>query len=187
MQVNGGRIGIGTKTPSYQLQLSTDSAAKPGTSTWTIASDERLKDVRAPFTRGINELLGLNTIYFNYKAGNPLDLPSDKEYVGIKAQDVKKVIPEAVSTDEKGFLHVTTDSIIWTAVNAIKELYHKLIDHDKALTNINRQIASKADKTEVEALKAENVQLKAQAKLKEAKIKDLENRLEKIEKALKVK
>jgi hypothetical protein len=170
---NGGFIGIGNIIPGYQLQLSTDSAAKPGTSTWIIASDERLKDIRAPFTRGLNDLLGLNTIYFNYKKDNALNLPSNKEYVGIKAQDVQKVIPEAVSKDKEGYLHVSNDSIIWTAINAIKELYYKLIGHDKQLEIHTRQIASKAEKSEVEQLRVENAALKA--------------RLEKIERALKLK
>ena len=35
-------VGIGTTSPSYQLQLSTDSAAKPTSNTWTIASDARI-------------------------------------------------------------------------------------------------------------------------------------------------
>ncbi len=96
--------------------------------------------------------MGLNTIYFNYKKGNPLSLPSDKEFVGIKAQDAQKVIPEAVSTDEQGFLHVTNDSIIWTAVNAIKHLYRKFLDHDEKLTKQAREIAS---------LKKENAEIKA--------------------------
>ena len=40
----GGNVGIGTTGPSYQLQLSTDSAAKPTSALWTIASDERIKE-----------------------------------------------------------------------------------------------------------------------------------------------
>ena len=36
-------VGIGTMFPSAQLELSTDSAKKPSTNTWTIASDSRLK------------------------------------------------------------------------------------------------------------------------------------------------
>ena len=36
-------IGIGTQTPSYRIHLSTDSAAKPSTTTWTVGSDIRLK------------------------------------------------------------------------------------------------------------------------------------------------
>ncbi|RYZ99923.1 MAG: tail fiber domain-containing protein, partial [Proteobacteria bacterium] len=107
--LSNGNLGIGVLNPTYLLQLGTDSAAKPGTSTWTIASDERLKDIRAPFTRGLSDLEKLHTIYFRYKAHNPLDLPSEKEYVGIRAQDAEKAIPESVSRDEKGYLHVTND------------------------------------------------------------------------------
>lgn len=121
----------------------------------------------------------MNTIYFNYKKDNPLDLPSEKEYVGIKAQDAKKVIPEAVSTDEQGYLHVTNDSIIWTAVNAIKELYAKFLGHEQHLMTHDREIAS---------VKAE---MEAQLKAKDQKIKELElkneemnKRLNKIEKVL---
>jgi len=33
-----GNVGIGGINPSYLLQLNTDSAAKPTTNTWTIAS-----------------------------------------------------------------------------------------------------------------------------------------------------
>lgn len=165
-----GNVGIGLTSPTYQLQLSTDSAAKPGTSTWTVASDERLKDIRAPFTRGLDAITGLETVYFHYKRDNPLGLPSEKEYVGIKAQDAQREIPESVRTDERGYLHVTNDSIIWTAVNAIKELYRKFLDQDALIAQQAREIASKADKAEIEALRAKN--------------KQLEERLEKIEKSL---
>jgi hypothetical protein len=40
---SSGKVGIGTTSPSAQLELSTDSAKKPSTNTWTIASDQRLK------------------------------------------------------------------------------------------------------------------------------------------------
>jgi hypothetical protein len=161
---NGGRLGLGI-APSYQLQLSTDSAAKPGTSTWTIASDVRLKDIRAPFTRGLSAIEGIDTVYFKYKKDNPLQLPSDKEYVGIRAQDALKVIPESVSKDDKGYYHVTNDAIIWTIFNAVKELYHKWMDDS---SEIHRELASV--KSENAALKNENAEIKA--------------RLERIEKAL---
>ncbi|MCM2354015.1 MAG: tail fiber domain-containing protein [Pseudobdellovibrio sp.] len=133
MVVYGNNVGIGINNPSYQLQLSTDSAAKPGTSTWTIASDRRLKDVRAPFTRGLAAIENIQPIYFNYKKDNPVGLPSDKEYVGIIAQEIQKNIPEATHMDKDGYLRVTNDSIIWTMFNAIKELYHKWNSDSQAL------------------------------------------------------
>ncbi|MFN3698108.1 MAG: tail fiber domain-containing protein [Pseudobdellovibrio sp.] len=169
---HNGNVGIGTSSPTYQLQLSTDSAAKPGTSTWTIASDERLKDLHKPFTRGINELLGINTVYFNYKKNNPLGLPHDKTYVGIKAQDVQKVIPESVNIDKSGYLHVTNDSIIWTCVNAVKQLYYKLIQ-------IEKDISEKASYKEVDLLKTENQKLKEKNELLENRIKKIEEMLSK--------
>jgi hypothetical protein len=52
--VHDGKLGIGLTNPTYQLQLSSDSAAKPSTNTWTVASDGRLKDPESiePFTEG---------------------------------------------------------------------------------------------------------------------------------------
>ncbi|MEK6773138.1 MAG: tail fiber domain-containing protein [Bdellovibrionota bacterium] len=143
-----GNVGIGLAPTTYQLELSTDSAAKPGTATWTVPSDSRLKDIRAPFSRGLAALEELNPIYYSYKKDNALKLPSDKEYVGIIAQDAQKAIPEAVKEDDKGYLTVTTDAIIWTLLNAIKELYHKVIEQ---FASVNR---------EIDLLKAENQKLK---------------------------
>jgi hypothetical protein len=180
MRITGaGNVGIGLTNPTYQLQLSTDSAAKPGTSTWTIASDARLKDVRAAFSRGLDALEGINPIYFKYKSGNPLDLPADKEYVGIIAQDAAKTVPEAVQIDDRGYLHLTNDAIIWTILNAVKELYHKWLD-DKAV--VQSEIAAlesgKADKEELVRLRAENEELKARLELENVEIKARLDRLE---------
>ncbi|WP_409480251.1 tail fiber domain-containing protein [Pseudobdellovibrio sp. HCB154] len=160
----GGNVGIGVQNPTYMLQLLNDSAAKPGTNTWTIASDMRLKESRGSFTRGMDALLGLETIYFTYKKDNALGLPSDKEYVGIRAQDVQKVVPEAVTTDEKGFLHFTSDAVFWTAVNAIKQLYHKILGHDVELEKHAREIAS---------IKEENEMLKQQNADKDKQLQDI--------------
>jgi hypothetical protein len=99
MMVSGGNLGIGMAAASYQLQLSTDSAAKPGTNTWTIASDARIKtDI---------ELADLDVCYNNIKS-IPLkrytwrddvyteeEVP-DRSKLGWIAQDVEVVFPKAV-------------------------------------------------------------------------------------------
>ena len=119
---SAGHLGIGVTNPTYALHLSTDSAAKPGTGAWTIASDERLKDLGPSYTRGLDAVLKLRPRYYRYRAGNALNLPSAREYVGPTAQNVRRGVPEAVSTDEQGFLHVTNDAIQWALLNAIREL-----------------------------------------------------------------
>jgi hypothetical protein len=46
---------------------------------------------------------------------------SNGEHVGLVAQEVQKVIPEAVTANANGFLMVNNDPIIWSMLNAIKE------------------------------------------------------------------
>jgi len=44
-------------------------------------------------------------------------------HIGFSAQDVQEVIPEAVEEDENGYLLIVdNDPILWTMLNAIKEL-----------------------------------------------------------------
>ena len=160
----GGNLSLGGIAPtSYQLQLSVDSAAKPGTSTWIIASDKRLKDIRGKFSRSLEALEQLHPIYFNYKKDNALKLPSNQEFVGIIAQDAEKAVPESVSKDEKGFLHLSNDAIIWTMVNSIKELAAKLSSHEsdvkRELASVKASDAAKDEK--IKKLEQENDAMKA--------------------------
>jgi len=63
----------------------------------------------------------LQPLRFEYKPDNALGLVSEGEHVGFSAQDVQKVIPEAVTTNSSGYLMVKSDPILWTMLNAIKE------------------------------------------------------------------
>lgn len=90
-----GNVGIGTTSPSYQLQLSTDSAAKPSTNTWTVASDRRLKTNIRPYTEGLAFLAQLHPVRFVYTGVG--GMPVDEESIGFVAQDVQAVAPQMVS------------------------------------------------------------------------------------------
>ncbi|HMC28128.1 MAG TPA: hypothetical protein VKM56_10095, partial [Verrucomicrobiae bacterium] len=58
---------------------------------------------------------------YEYKRDNALGIKSEGEHVGFSAQAVQRIIPEAVSRNEKGYLLVNNDPILWTMLNAIKE------------------------------------------------------------------
>ncbi len=116
-----GTVGIGTTSPQFLLHVN-GSAGKPGGGSWSSASDARLKDIKGHFTRGLDTIDKLNPVYYSYKKDNPINLPSDEKYIGLIAQQVQKVIPEAVGEYEDGYLSVNNDPIIWTMLNAIKEL-----------------------------------------------------------------
>jgi hypothetical protein len=97
-----GLVGIGL-TPTYQLQLSTDSAGKPSTNTWTIVSDERIKEdieladldlcYEAIKTIPLKRYKWRDDVYSNEQV-------TDRRKLGWIAQDVEAVFPKAVSIHE---------------------------------------------------------------------------------------
>jgi hypothetical protein len=101
MRINtAGFVGIGTN-PGYLLHLSTDSAAKPSTNTWTISSDERLKEniILADIDRCVEIIRAIPLKHYRWKDEvYTLEQVKDRSKLGWIAQDVEKVFPKAVGT-----------------------------------------------------------------------------------------
>ena len=110
------RLLVGTiASPAHQLQVSTDSAGKPSTNTWTIVSDERIKEDI--------ELADLDLCYEAIKA-IPLkrykwrdeiytaEQVTDRRKLGWIAQDVETVFPKAVGTHDFKYNQVFEETII---------------------------------------------------------------------------
>jgi|KBSSwiStaDraftv2_1062776.scaffolds.fasta_scaffold11027_3 hypothetical protein len=115
-----GRVGVNTITPDQRLSVNGD-ASKTGGNTWLAFSDRRLKNIKSPFTTGLSAVMKLQPVRYEYKSDNALGLANEGEHIGFGAQDVQKVIPEAVTTNSQGYLMLNSDPIIWTMLNAIKE------------------------------------------------------------------
>ena len=116
----GGNVGIGTDSPDNKLTVN-GTADKPGGGSWGTFSDERLKNLKGSFTPGLSAVLRLQPLRYEYKRDNALGIKSEGEHIGFSAQAVQKVIPEAVSANDRGYLVVNNDPILWTMLNAIKE------------------------------------------------------------------
>lgn len=115
-----GFVGIATQAPTDNLSVN-GTASKTGGGSWSVFSDERLKTIKGRFNRGLKAAMQLQPVRYQYKPDNALGLKSDAESVGFGAQELQKVIPEAVTTNANGYLQVNNDPIIWTMLNAIKE------------------------------------------------------------------
>jgi hypothetical protein len=127
MTFTGGNIGIGTSAPTDKLSVN-GTASKPGGGTWAVFSDERLKNIKGNFTPGIQAVMRLQPLRYEYKPNNALGIKSPGEHIGFGAQAVQQVIPEAVTTNENGYLMVNNDPIIWTMLNAIKEQQKEIVE-----------------------------------------------------------
>ena len=126
-----GRVGIGSPATSHQLQLSTDSAAKPSTSTWQITSDERIKTNIEDYTKGLDEIIQIDPKTFDYNGKAGFD-ESIKGNIGIIAQEIKDVFPETVSTykaklneedeEETELYNFNSHALTFALINSVKEL-----------------------------------------------------------------
>jgi hypothetical protein len=96
-----GNVGIGMTNPTALLQLNTDSAVKPGTTTWSTSSDERLKEniVLADVDRCVEIVRTVPLKHYRWKdEAFTEEQIKDRSKLGWIAQDVEKVFPKAVST-----------------------------------------------------------------------------------------
>jgi hypothetical protein len=116
-----GRVGIGTATPDQLLSVNGDASKAAGGGSWQVFSDERLKNIKGQFNSGLQAVMQLQPIRYQYRPDNALGLKSERENIGFGAQALQKIIPEAVTMNANGYLQVNNDPIIWTMLNAIKE------------------------------------------------------------------
>ena len=140
IELISGDVGIAFANPIHTLQLGVDDAAKPGTTVWTVVSDERLKTINGNYTKGLSDILKLNTIRYNYKAGNNHNLPANEEFSGFSAQEVQKVFPEAVRTDKAGYLNLNIHPILIAYVNAFKEQQLLIDNQQKTINDLLKRV-----------------------------------------------
>jgi hypothetical protein len=131
-------LGSGT-AGSYTLQLAADSAAKPGTNTWTISSNSRVKNIIGPYSRGLSDIVALEPKLYrlNGKYGSVDD---GKEHVSIIAQDILDLWPSMLgqytgrqldedgNIDQVDLYNLNTHELQWAVVNALKEIKRRLDD-----------------------------------------------------------
>src|SRR6185295_7597781 len=133
LQASGGRVGINTTIPDQAFTVN-GNASKGGGGSWAVFSDERLKDIKGGFTLGLKAVMQLQPLRYVYKRDNALGIKSEGEHIGFGAQAVQKIIPEAVMKNDKGYLLVNNDPIMWTMLNAIKEQQAQIERQQNAVT-----------------------------------------------------
>ena len=90
-----------------------------------FVSDDRLKTNKVGITGALDKVMSLSGFTYNFnKIGGELGYDTEKSYAGISAQEVQKVLPEAVfpaPADDK-YITVQYDRLVPLLIEAIKEL-----------------------------------------------------------------
>jgi hypothetical protein len=98
------------------------TAAKPGGGSWSATSDARLKKNVEPYTDGLEKIMQVKPVRFNYN--NESGYNTEKEYIGVLAQELQTVLPYMVdSFAKKGntYLSVDNSPMMYLLINAVKE------------------------------------------------------------------
>jgi hypothetical protein len=89
----------------------------PGATSWTGISDLRLKNINSEITNATAKLNTLRAVNFSWKSDE-----TQRENLGLIAQDVEAVFPQIVDTDKDGLMGVRYTELIPVLVKALQEL-----------------------------------------------------------------
>ena len=127
---SAGNVGIGTTSPSQKLHVvgnlrvqgSTDCTLGNGSGGTSCSSDVRLKKNVTVISNALEKIGHLNGVSFEW---NDLSLSPGRRDIGVIAQDVERIFPSAVSTEEGNGNHykrVDYAVLVAPVIEAIKEL-----------------------------------------------------------------
>lgn len=139
------------------------------------------ENIVGKFNDGIDKIKELKTYNYTYK--------TDKEktpHVGVMAQDLQEVFPNAVSKRDDGFLMIRQEDMFYAMINSIEQL-------DKIVQSLTKDVKSlfvrvqKIDDKIISLIKTDNITTKkidvldSESKNLDLESKNIEARLVKLE------
>lgn len=153
--IDTGFIGIGTSAPTSLLHVANDLTVD-GTIYGTVVtpSDASLKKNIKLLTNPVEKIMALKGVTYDWKNTKKY---GERHQIGVIAQDVKKVFPEAVTERKDGILTVSYDKLVAPLIEAVKNLHVRLLNlENKAYTS-----RLPASEEKLKKLEAENASMKA--------------------------
>ena len=150
--LSGGNVGINTTTPGSTLHVvgdvliqtgalgvgvnpsATDGRIDAGNDIVAFStSDKRLKENITPITNALEKVKSLTGVEFDWKEETKSVHGYEGHDVGVIAQDVQAVLPEAVRINDSGYLSVRYEKMIALLIEANKELANRVEQLEKLI------------------------------------------------------
>ena len=124
---------------TYAKIYMSNSGAVYASSGFYESSDERLKSILNPVKVNLDDLSKLRKVYYLWN-----NTPEDGRQLGMIAQDVQKLYPELVSTDQNtGYLSLAYDKLSVIALEAIDTLYEEYKQLKERVNELEKLLHSK--------------------------------------------
>lgn len=127
---DGGGVGIHETEPEARLHVAGDVVIS-GDITTSYTSDQRLKENITPLDNPIETLNQIKGVNFDWIAGIDREFsdyisPKQGHDIGVIAQDVEKVLPEAIQYYPDGYMGVNYPKLVPVLLEAIKHLNNRV-------------------------------------------------------------
>lgn len=104
-------------------------------------SDLRFKKNIEPLTNSVENILKLTAYKYDYKTDEyPEQNFESNSTMGVMAQEVELVYPEAVKTDDKGMKFVNYQALIPVLLGSIQDLHRMIEMQDKKIEELKKLI-----------------------------------------------
>lgn len=120
--------GVYDSTTPYPFQMDMSTKNLVIGANITAYSDKRLKDNIEVIPDALNKVMQLSGYTFNR-----IDMDTSRQ-TGVIAQEVLRVLPEAVIENDEGILHVAYGNMVGLLIEAIKEQQEQINDMKKEIT-----------------------------------------------------
>jgi len=136
--IHGGNVGIGAFTPAYKLTVNGTAWCSAGA--WT-GSDLRWKKDISVLTNVLPEILKLEPVNYELRTDEFPEMGFETgKQIGLIAQDVEKIYPELVRTDNNGYKAVTYEKLTVLLVEGMKEQQKQIEDQQKQIDDLKQLV-----------------------------------------------
>jgi hypothetical protein len=125
---DNGNVGISTTSPSYTLDVTGTIRA---TGDVIAYSDARVKENVETIPNALDKVKSMRGVVYN-------KIDEEKRSVGVIAQELLEVVPEAVHQDEKGMYSVAYGNLVGVLVEAMKEQQQQIDELKAKLDGITK-------------------------------------------------